>query len=121
MPDYGYLVVALRLMFEFLIETSGTAPQQIIVRATETQPHWNLEINGIPEAIAEIARNLCKNCSLSSIQNERLSPENILRLFTACQIFSLQGVQWDVFAGTTGDVGLRLMVPTMRVSPEPDH
>lgn len=109
--DYEYLAVALRLVLEVLVEAAVS--QKITVVATEVQAHWRLDINGLPEPIAEIVYNLCKNRAPASMQTDHLSPENVLKLFTACQIFCLQDIQLDVYAQTTENVGLRLTVPTV--------
>jgi len=114
--DYGYLAVALRLLLEVLIEPEPP-PAQIELLAAEAENSWLLDIGPIPETIGVAIGHLCQDRFDELLTSDNflpLSPEKLLKLFTASRIFRLQDIQLDVQTGETEKAGLRLSIPVAR-------
>jgi K+-sensing histidine kinase KdpD len=108
--DYGYLAVALRLLLEVLIE-AGPILSQLELLAEEAQDCWFLDIGGIAETISEGISYLCQDRFDELVTVYNLSPENVLKLFTASRILRLQNIQLNVDTDEAGNGGLRLTIP----------
>lgn len=108
--DYGYLAVALRLLLEVMVEL-GATPAQVELLAVETQACWFLDIGPIAETISAGIRQIGQDRFDELIAANKLSPENVLKLFTAARILGLQNIQLDVATDEAGNAGLRLSIP----------
>ena len=110
--DYGYLAVGLRLLLEVLIE-SGVVSPKLELRVMETEDHWCLDIVNIQESVTKTIDYLCQGRFDDLMLADHISPENVLKLFTATRIIRLQNIQLEVQAGAEGEMGLRLVIPTV--------
>jgi len=111
--DYRYLAVALRLLLDVLLEPKPPA-DQLGLLAAEAQNNWLLDIGPIPQTIGQAVNHLCQNRFdelLTADDFLPLSPENLLKLFTAGRILHRQDIQLDVQTAKTDKVGLRLTIP----------
>lgn len=108
--DYGYLTVAIRLLLEVLLETR-IGPDGLDLRATETETHWQIDLDHIAPAGLEAINHLA-GCQASDLTlTDSLSPENVLKLFTVCRIFRLQDIQLKVLEQPPEKARLRLIFP----------
>jgi K+-sensing histidine kinase KdpD len=111
--DYRYLAVALRLLLEVLLEPKPPADQMELL-AAEAQNNWLLDIGPIPPTIGQAVNQLRQdrfNELLTADEFLPLSPENLLKLFTAGRILHRQDIQMDVQIAKTDKAGLRLTIP----------
>ena len=110
--DYGYLAVGLRLLLEGLLE-SKIAPQPLELRAVETRTHWSLEIGYLTDSGVELIRNLANSQIYDLMQTKEFSPESILKLFTASQIFQQQDIQLNVPEEVGLNHRMELLIPSV--------
>ena len=113
--DYGYLAVALRLLLEVMIEP-GTTFAQIELLAVETQDCWWLNIAPIAEPISAGINHIDQDRFDELVAIDNLSPENVLKLFTAARILRLQNIRLDVETDEASNVRLRLRIPVVTPS-----
>ncbi len=109
--DYGYLAVGLRLLLEVLLE-SGMALPKLKLRVVEAKDYWYLDIANIQKSVTKAIDHLSQGRFDDLMLADHISPENVLKLFTASRIIRLQNIQLAVWAGEEGETGLRLTIPT---------
>jgi len=109
--DYGYLAVGLRLLLEVLIDTEMVSAK-LKLRVAEDKDYWHLDIIDIQEPVTDAITHLCQSRFDDLMLVDRLSPENVLKLFTASRIIRLQNIQLEVQESEQGGINLRLMIPT---------
>ncbi len=108
--DYGYLAVALRLLLEVLTEPGPTS-SHIELLAVDVQDCWLLDIGAIGEEINEAISYLCQDQFDELVTVHNISPENVLKLFTASRILRQQNIQLDIHKDEAGEARLRLTIP----------
>ena len=117
--DYGYLAVALRLLLEVLLEPEPP-PAHIELLAMEAKESWLLDIRAVSATVGAAIGHLFQDQFDELLMAEAdsfppLSPEQLLRLFTASRILRLQDIQLDVQLDGTDRAGLRLTIPAASV------
>ena len=110
--DYEYLAVGLRLLLEVLVE-SGMISSKLKLHLTESTEYWHLDILDLRTSIGEAITHLCRNRLDNLMLLEHISPENVLKLFTASRILHLQNIQMKVQAGNKGEMVLHLTIPAV--------
>jgi signal transduction histidine kinase len=109
--DYGYLAVGLRLLLEVLIE-SGIVSPKLELQAVEVENYWYLDVVDIQEPVTEAIDHLCQGRFDDLMLVDHISPENVLKLFTATRIIRLQNIRLDVQVNEEEKMRLRLTIPT---------
>lgn len=109
--DYEYMALALRLLFEVLLNVEGVSGESINVEAKEAENGWQLEIKGVDEAVADMICGAFDNRTEQLIPHEQFLSEDSLRLLTACKVFQLQHVDVNQEQTARESSVLRLTVP----------
>jgi signal transduction histidine kinase len=110
--DYEYLAIGLRLLLDVLME-SRIVSSQLTLRLVELEGSWLLDILDTQESVTEALNHLCQNRFDELMLVDHISPENVLKFFTASRIIQLQNIELDVQMGEQGETSLRLTIPTV--------
>jgi signal transduction histidine kinase len=108
--DYRYLVVALRLLLEVLVEPE-TVSSPIDLVAVDAQDSWFLDIKVIPAETVEAISYIHQDQFEELVAANKFSPENLLKLFTASRILRLQNIQLIIIENEAGETRVRLTIP----------
>lgn len=107
--DYEYLVIGLRLLLEGLLESGVVSPQSTF-QLTEFDNCWYLDICGIG-TVPDPLKYLCERRFEDLTLLDHISPESVLKLFTASRIIRLQNISLDVLSVEEDKTTLRLTIP----------
>lgn len=106
--DYGYLIASLELLIGVISSRMG--PQKIRIIAEEQPENWLVSFVDLDHEIAEAIR--IKNQPKENFMvDTHLSSENILKLYTALDLFHMQDIQVELADGSDGQQTLHLSVP----------
>jgi len=114
--DYGYLAVALRFLVEVLLE-SEPETKPISISATQLELFWQLDMIPVSDSVAGFLQKLNAVAIQDLMQTEGLSPEKVLKLFTAFQLCQRQNVELKVNTpGSPAQASLRILIPSSPAS-----
>ncbi len=113
--DYEYLAIALRLLFEVLLE-SKKEPLPLRLLAVECQDGWRVEIDIGQGPIVAMINHLRQNRFADVAVANDVSPGNTLKLLTALQICRLQGIRLGMHTDEKGKARLSLTIPVAATS-----
>jgi hypothetical protein len=108
--DYEYLSLALKLLFEVLVETQPIS-QVIYVNTYETDAYWHINILGLnTETISFISS--FSHCFVGDFNDwTSIVPINKLKLLVMCKIFAIQSIQIQTVTLNDGLDGIQLSLP----------
>jgi hypothetical protein len=108
--DFHYLTLALGLLIEVIFsECKDTTKLSII--ASKNVDYWDLQIEHLNPSLAMIIRHFMDQANdIVTIANKIL-PENVLKLLTACRILFLQNIQLGKKDTTSSPTAICLHIP----------
>ncbi len=110
--DYEYLSIGLRLLFEALLESRMVSARSTL-QLTELDDHWRIELLDTEKAVTEALQHLCERRFDDLMLLDHISPENVLKLFTASRIIQLQNIRLEAQSGKESETVLRLTIPAV--------
>ena len=108
--DYEYLAIGLGLLLEALLE-SGMVSSQSTLRLTELNDCWRLDFLDTESSVIKALNHLCERRFGKLMSSDNISPENVLKLFTASRIIQLQNIKMEVQSDEASETALRLTIP----------